>query len=135
MRPSEIEILKKNLLERKTKMLAYCSDQRVATADTSLLPVPSPEIEISKKNFLVRKRKCSHSDQIIALASLTPPFHQCDIQISRYWWQIFWTEKQKCSHTVQVIALAPQTTPFLRTRPPEIEISKKNWLHRKTKML
>ena len=55
VRPLEIKISKKNILDRKTKMLANCSWHRVGTVDISLLRVPSLEIEIPTKNILDRK--------------------------------------------------------------------------------
>ena len=46
-----------------------------------------------------------------ALVPLTPPFHQSDLQISRYR-KKFWTEKQKFLNNVQDNALELLTPPF-----------------------
>ena len=108
-RPPEIEILKKNFLNRKTKKLAYYSGHRVSTVDTSLSHVRPPDIEISKKNFLDRKTKMLtyYSGQRI------DTFNLCDLQKLRYWRKIFITEKRKCANTVQGIELVQLIPPFL----------------------
>ena len=67
------------------------------------------------------------------MVPLTPFFHLCDLQKSRFRRNIFWTEKLKCAHTVQGTAKVPLTL-FSPVRPPEIEISKKYFLDPKTKM-
>ena len=50
-RHSEIEISKNNFLDRKMKMVVYCSGHHVGTVDTLLSPVRFSEIKISMKIF------------------------------------------------------------------------------------
>ena len=87
VRPPKIEISKKKFFDRKTKMLASLSGYRVGTVDTSLSPFPL-EIEISKV-LLIKKRKCLHPVQGTALIPLSPPFHRCNLQKSRYRRKLF----------------------------------------------
>ena len=124
VRPPEIEISKKNLLDRKTKMLAYCLEYRVFTTDTSLLPC-----DISKKNFWTEKRIDSHTAHSTALVPLTPPYHLWEILNKKcYDW------KQKCSHTFHGTALA-QLIPFFHLCDLQKSRYRKKLLDRKTKML
>ena len=84
VRPPEIEISKKNFLDRKTILLVYFFCCRVCTIDTSLSPERSPEIEISKKKFKTEKRKFSNTFNGNTLVLLTPLFLLFDLQKSRY---------------------------------------------------
>ena len=120
----KIEILKKKILDRKTKILASFSGYRDGTFNISLSPVLPPEIEISKV-FWIKKRKCLHPIQVATLIPLSSSFYRCNLQKSRYRRKNFLDEKTKmlasCSgHRVGTVdaSLSP-------VRPPEIEISKK----------
>ena len=83
-----------------------------------------------RKNVLKEKRKCSHTVQGTALASLKPPFHLCHLKNSRYRRKNFWAEKRKCSKTTQGNAFGPLTPSFYLWK-----ISKKKCFDWKTKML
>ena len=54
---------KKNILDRKTKMVANRSVQFVGADDTCVSPVRPSEIEISQKKVFTEKRKWSQTVQ------------------------------------------------------------------------
>ena len=133
VRPPKIEISKKKFFDRKTKMLASLSGYRVGTVDTSLSPFLPLEIEISKV-LLIKKRKCLHPVQGTALIPLSPPFHRCNLQKSRYRRKFFLT-KTKMIVSCSGYRVGTIDTSLSPVRPVEIEISKKNILNWKTKIL
>ena len=112
VRAPEIEILKKNIFDRKTKMRAHCSGNLDGTVDTFLLPVRPPEIEISKKYILDRKTKmrthCLGNRDCTGDTFLSPVRPQ-EIEILK---KNFGTEKRNYAHIVQGIAMVPLTLFF-----------------------
>ena len=72
--------IKKKNLNLKTKIVLYCSVQRVGTVDSSLSLVRPPEIEISKKKvFGTKNENARVLVQVKALLTLSPFFSLCDL--------------------------------------------------------
>ncbi len=98
---------KKYILDQKTKMLTYCSGNRVFTDHPSLSPVRPPKIKIWKQIFLDRKMKmfahCSDNSVVTADISLS---------LVRYIEKKNLTVKRKCSNTVHGTALVSFTPTF-----------------------
>ena len=57
VRPSEMEISQKNILDQKTKMVSNRSGQLLGAADTSVSPVRSSEMEKSQKKYFEPKNE------------------------------------------------------------------------------
>ena len=107
--PPEFEISKKNILDWKTKMLAYCFGKGDGNVDTSFTLERPLGIEFSQKMFFGTKNE---NARILFrapgwyLSTVRPQ----GIELLK---ENFLTEKWKCTQTVQSIGLVPLTPPFV----------------------